>query len=728
MKRSLRDNCFCAFATLALLAGHGRACAMPQAAVVTYETAPDAIKSKAYSLTANGTQIYVEHFQGISYARFSVTEGELRIVVTVNTGISSYRISPQKHLITPVVQGTSLTFAAPGVHKHLLVKVNDLEDLLIFFDPPETDRPKPTDANVTNIMSVHGVDSTGERLCTSEIQQAVNSVIRDPDKDILYFPKGVYRCGSFDVNGSMKIYLADGAVLKGAQNVKEYSRPLQYNAGEPVWIMVRNAPHFQLYGRGTVDGEGKSLATDDIMTRLIDLIEVANCNNATIKDVVLRNPSNWSLYFTCCDNTSALNVKALTLSHLVQDGFDVSNSSNIHFKNCFAYSFDDCFAVMTRENKCGRRETKNILVEDCVGRTMCSGARLGWHSHALITDVVFKNCDFLYCRLQPIAMHHLNAGAHYGTITFQNVNWEDNDQSGTFFSHEGPGLDHSGLNTVTAEELKFIGCTMDKKPAWGDFAGTVGNGINRLTFQNLMVDGVPVRSPQELQGCNFSWSNVASTSVQCDAKFLNARKGNGWVRNKGQGNIDANAPSRMFTFVKNCIETPVARFAPVTLEAWVVPSALPPAGCFIIGSDIRGSHGIGLALHGPNLAFEYLVGYEVSNASVPMGRQTHVAAVFGPDNTRLYRSGELIHTGAATKSYGNTPFVIGQIGSTNPDAHFAGQIRCVRISKGERYRDNFAPPESFKADADSVVIYDAKRVDGRRIIDLSGKGNHGAWR
>ena len=183
-----------------------------------------------------------------------------------------------------------------------------------------------------------------------------------------------------------------------------------------------------------------------------------------------------------------------------------------------------------------------------------------------------------------------------------------------------------------------------------------------------------------------------------------------------------------FQFAGNYIETPVARFAPVTLEAWIAPSVLPPSGCFIIGSDIRGSHGIGLALSGSNLAFEYLVGFEVSNAPVPLRQLTHVAAVFGADNTRLYRSGKLVHTGAPTKAYGDTPFVIGQIGSTNPDVFFVGQMRCVRISKGERYTKDFTPAESFIADDDSLVIYDGKRVDRDRVIDLSGHGNDGIWK
>jgi hypothetical protein len=55
-------------------------------------------------------------------------------------------------------------------------------------------------------------------------------------------------------------------------------------------------------------------------------------------------------------------------------------------------------------------------------------------------------------------------------------------------------------------------------------------------------------------------------------------------------------------------------------------------------------------------------------------------------------------------------------------------MRCVRISKGERYTKDFTPTESFTADDDALVIYDAKSVDGDRVIDLSGKGNHGIWK
>ena len=184
----------------------------------------------------------------------------------------------------------------------------------------------------------------------------------------------------------------------------------------------------------------------------------------------------------------------------------------------------------------------------------------------------------------------------------------------------------------------------------------------------------------------------------------------------------------VFSFAGNYIETPVDRFAPVTLEAWIYPTSLPPSGCFVIGSDIRGHNGIGLALHGQQLAYEYLTGFEVSESTVPLKEWTHVVAVFGATETRLDKNGKLIHTGPATQADGGTPFVVGRIGATNPDLVFVGQMRCIRISKGERYQDDFTPADSFTPDDSTVLIYDGKHVDGDQVIDLSSSGGDGRWR
>jgi hypothetical protein len=183
----------------------------------------------------------------------------------------------------------------------------------------------------------------------------------------------------------------------------------------------------------------------------------------------------------------------------------------------------------------------------------------------------------------------------------------------------------------------------------------------------------------------------------------------------------------------NRILTPLERFAPVTLEAWVQPKFYPRQDCqFVIGSDIPTKHGIGLAMCEAVLSAEYIAGMIHSEGAIPLNRFSHVAAVFGETETRLYVDGRKVGVGPATKPDRGTTFVVGNVGKGNPINFFVGKVRSVRISKGERYKDDFVPEEKFGRDADdaqvrAVLIYDGSAVAGDRVLDLSGAGNHGTW-
>ena len=175
------------------------------------------------------------------------------------------------------------------------------------------------------------------------------------------------------------------------------------------------------------------------------------------------------------------------------------------------------------------------------------------------------------------------------------------------------------------------------------------------------------------------------------------------------------------------IVTPLERFAPVTLEAWVWPDGYVKGDWqYVIGSDIPTKWGIGLGLCEAILAAEYIAGNTFGEQAVPLGRWSHVAAVFGESETRLYLNGKKVGTGPATKQEGGTTFVIGSVGKANPIGFFKGRVRGVRISRGERYAENFVSQEAFGKDDESVLIYDGTTEQGR-VVDLSGSGNHGAW-
>jgi serine/threonine-protein kinase len=181
------------------------------------------------------------------------------------------------------------------------------------------------------------------------------------------------------------------------------------------------------------------------------------------------------------------------------------------------------------------------------------------------------------------------------------------------------------------------------------------------------------------------------------------------------------------------IVTPLERFAPVTLEAWVKPKAYPVRdSMFFIGSDVPTKHGLSLGMSEAVLCAEYVAGMTFTEAAVPLNRWSHVAAVFGETETRLYLDGRKVGVGPASKPVSGAPFVVGNVGRGNPINFFVGKIRSVRITKGERYVADFVPDEAFAKDGDdapvkAVLIYDGSAVEGDRVIDRTGAGNDGRW-
>ncbi|MCA9109032.1 MAG: protein kinase [Planctomycetaceae bacterium] len=157
------------------------------------------------------------------------------------------------------------------------------------------------------------------------------------------------------------------------------------------------------------------------------------------------------------------------------------------------------------------------------------------------------------------------------------------------------------------------------------------------------------------------------------------------------------------------IDTGVTRLAPVTLEVWVRPTEHKLKTCqFIIGSDIVTEYGMGLALCEAIIGAEYVQGMFYSQQVVPLNEWSHIAAVFGETETRLYFNGTLVKTGPPTDSdastTNDTTFVIGNVGKGNPINHFTGYIRDVRISQGERFTADFTPDSAFSADTDRTVF------------------------
>lgn len=197
------------------------------------------------------------------------------------------------------------------------------------------------------------------------------------------------------------------------------------------------------------------------------------------------------------------------------------------------------------------------------------------------------------------------------------------------------------------------------------------------------------------------------------------------------GTIKLDSEPGTFTFDgTNRIVTPLVSFAPCTLEAWIRTNG-DKSEQFIIGSDVPNFFGIGIGIKNNAPIVETIRGgFDIATPITP-GEWTHLAAVYGPNETSLFLNGKKIGVGPATAPPPRpTHFVIGNVGEDHRNLYFHGQIRCLRISRGERYSADFEPESSFSPDSTdvphrAVLIYDGSKVEGEQVIDLSGGGNDG---
>jgi polygalacturonase len=488
--------------------------------VICYSSTPGAMKSSDFAVTLDGMEVFVEKFRTIHYVRFACSS-TVKVEIRVNQNIQNCSISPKRYGIISAIKDFTVSFTLPGNLHHLFIKINDLEDFMLVADPPETDRPDLSDANVQNIMDFN-VDNTGNRVETKKIQQAIDLVIASADKEILYFPKGCYKTGSIAVNGDMKIYMEDGSLIKGTTDMMDYPEPQYYTAFDKIYkrklILVHNSNHFELFGRGVIDGEGAALNDkyQTIESKLIDLFETISCKNVVVRDVIFRNSSNWACLLTRTDDSHINNVKILNVPHhLWMDAFDVTDSENVIIENCFAYSEDDCFAIMTLNRYRGlvNRETRNIHIRNCTGWTQCSGVRLGWNSNELIDNVTFENVDFIYASLQHIAVHGLLEGKRYGNIHFENCRFESSDKSGVFCSAEGPHHQKGGC--FGADLIAFSDCDIDGLARERTvIAGETENQIKELNFNNVRINGRKIEGIDDLIASQIYIQNVSKINIK----------------------------------------------------------------------------------------------------------------------------------------------------------------------------------------------------------------------
>jgi hypothetical protein len=493
--------------------GSGDAIAGPDAGggsgtLVSCPDLPGAIVSPLYSVTVNGSPLFVEKLTKFSpemqvhYAHGSLAgSGTATIAVTVKESFNSFTVSPKSRKISATKSGDTITFSTGP--NYLILKFDSKELLFILLDAEEASPPKVGDANVKSLAD-YSVDNTGATLVTSKIQSAINTA-SGATQNILYVPAGKYKVGELWLKSNMTLYLACGAILYGSGSTGDFntgSGGINIEGMQHSLIRIYQAKNTKLLGRGVLDSNGKAIRAAGLNA---SLLKIEQSSNVTVDGVLVRDSSYWNTLIYRSDLVTIQNYKMINCRPNKDwnntDGVDFDESTNGKLYNAFLYTGDDSMATKNEEAS-GTVNTKNILHEKVVCYSNSVGCKIGTKTMGQSMDgVVFKDVDVVKAG-RALTLEGYDTAVVQNT-TFEDVRVEAADIFIKLALDEPPDW-RDAANKSIYKDTYFTNVSSDSNRSISLHGRSGSSGtIDGVHFKNLTIQGKAVTSQTD---SDASWS------------------------------------------------------------------------------------------------------------------------------------------------------------------------------------------------------------------------------
>lgn len=278
------------------------------AEVQTYPAPEGEAITDVYSVTVDGEPVDVyaaqsQHFEGDYYFASFDFSGKVAINVTSKFPMEKTQILPKHFALDVKCSNNAVDFVTDQPFRASVEPNGRVKPLLLFGNAIENDAPDPNAPNV------------------------------------VYFGPGVHRPGKITLCDHQTLYLAQGAVVKGA--------------------VLATGENITVCGRGILAGEDSPRFSGPGRF-MLDLTE---CKNVTVRDITIRNPWSWTAVTWNCDGVVFDNVKICGSRMINDDALDLVNTQNVVVRNCFFRTQDDSIAVKGAAKM--TRPCENIKIENC---------------------------------------------------------------------------------------------------------------------------------------------------------------------------------------------------------------------------------------------------------------------------------------------------------------------------------------------------------------------------
>lgn len=276
----------------------------------------------------------------------------------------------------------------------------------------------------------YGVVNDSNVIQTGLIQAVIDKAAETGG--VVRVPAGTYLTGSLFFKPKTHLYLDEGAVLKGSDDISDFKiidtrmegQSLKYFAA---LVNAIGVDGFTISGKGALNGNGMRYWRSFWLRRQINrqctnleemrprIVYIADSKDVTLSGITLKNSPFWTTHLYRCENVRILDVTIFAPKEPVKapssDAVDMDVCRNVLIKGCNVSVNDDAFVFKGGKGPEADKDERNgmnefIIVEDCKFGFCHSAMTFG--SESIHTrNVIFRRCDvngaqrLLWLKMRP---------------------------------------------------------------------------------------------------------------------------------------------------------------------------------------------------------------------------------------------------------------------------------------------------------------------------------------
>ncbi len=220
---------------------------------------------------------------------------------------------------------------------------------------------------VTEFGAEPGLDA----LQTEALQAAIDACAARGEGGRVYFPVGVYLSGSLTLRSGVHLHLAEGAVLRGSSDFRDYGSEGWRNA----LLNGKGVRNVRFSGPGMIDGANAESPTGEEGFRGPHTLRFSDSEGLHLDGVTIVHSGNYAVF---CQNAREISVRETKIRG-GHDGLHLQACSGIVVTGTDLRTGDDCVAGT---------DNRDAVFEDCHLNSSCNAFRFG------CDRLIVRRCTF----------------------------------------------------------------------------------------------------------------------------------------------------------------------------------------------------------------------------------------------------------------------------------------------------------------------------------------------